>query len=196
MKLLATSDRKRFYLVPDDTSFRAGSLALSTMAGDTLMLRPDDLVGFEVPEGVARAFAAERAGRMTAEMADMQVKLDQVLAQARNQMSHITEAAGFGRSPEALLASLGVEANQDPNVVLRRLAEMVQTLGQDLPRVVDGTLGAQEKLAQLDKTLGGTPDRDPVQELLRTVAAPGTSPELQRAAQELAALQARLRSEE
>ncbi len=194
MRLYANADRSRFFLLPDAAALARGELKLTAMTGESFSVDGAAAARFEVPEAVAKAFAEHAAAGMASELTDMQIKLAETLGVARAQLNAIGKNAGLGGNPQEMLRKLGVDPTMEPEAALRALAAMTLDLSSELPKFIAGTLDAQATLGKLDATLGGA-GSDPIAALLETVAAPGTSPELQEAARKIAEMQKKLREE-
>lgn len=192
MKLLASADNRRFFLVPDGLALGRGDLELKSMSGERFSVSAAVVSAYEVPELVAKAYAEQAVSAMGAELVDMQVKLSEGMARAQAELRKVTAQAGLGDDPRQVLGKLGIDPTTPPEQLLVKLAEIARKIGEQAPKVVEGTMSAQDALANLDETLGGG-GSGKVEALLNDLAKPSNSPELQEAARRVAELQRKLR---
>lgn len=194
MTLYASADRKRFFLLPEPHGLPHGDLELGTLAGRSARVDGAAAAAYEIPETVAKAFAEQETARGVAELGDLQLRLGQLLGAAEHKLAGLASAAGLGNDPRAYAAKLGIDVDKDPDAALRQLAALGRALGQDVEKVVGGTMDARDLLAKMDGLgAGGGTAESAVSSLLDAARQPGMDPGLAAAAEQLAELERKLR---
>jgi hypothetical protein len=192
--LYASADRRHFYLLPEPHGLRSGDAEISTLAGRTARVDLAEAGAYEIPEAVAKVFAEQETARGVAELGDLQLRLGQLLGAAEQRLAGLASAAGLGNDPRAYAAKLGIDVEKDPDAALKQLAALGRALGQDVEKLVAGTIDAKDMLGKLDGLgSGGGTAESAVNSLLDAVRQPGTDPALAEAAAQLAELEKKLR---
>ena len=186
MVLLTNRDRSRFFLAPDAAALGAGDLELQSMAGDTVRVAADAAAGFEVPEAVARAWAEQHVGELTAALSAARAQFDQMSAEARRQIAELSARGGL-RNPDAILATLGVDPRAAPDELVRQLGDLVSRLAGALPDAARGLVALRDQLP-----LGPEPGASVGAVFAGVARDPDADPQLREAAAKLEALARKL----
>jgi hypothetical protein len=140
--LWRTLDGKRHFIIPDAEPRRPGSLALRSLAGDSLDVDPQWAQRFEVTEDAARAWAQEEFGFV---LSQLRQRIDAKLARERaslDEARHAPVAPGGALSPDAVPAAFAL---------LRKLPHAIlDSLSGDPARVTR----ANDELAAVEQRLG------------------------------------------
>jgi hypothetical protein len=188
MILLSTSDRRRYFLVPDPAALAAGELLVQSMTGESRSISAEAGARYEVPEAVARAWAEEQVGHLGNALAAAREQLDQITADARRDIEPLSRRAGL-QDPGKILAALGLDPAARPDHVLRQLVELVRRLGAELPDAARDLLALEGVLRAASPGAPTEPPPGRLDALLTALAGdPDADPELKQATAELQAL--------
>lgn len=140
--LWRTPDQERHFIIPDAEPRRSGSLALRSLAGDSLEADPEWAQRFEITEAEARAWAQEEFGFM---LGQLRQRIDAKLARERaslDEARHAPVAPGSALSPDAVPAAFALLCKL-PRAILN-------SLSGDPARVTQ----ANDELAAIEQRLG------------------------------------------
>jgi len=140
--LWRTLNHDRHFIIPDAEPRCSGSLALRSLAGDSLEVDPKWAQRFEVTEAEARAWAQEEFGFM---LGQVRQSIDAKLARGRaslDEARHAPIAPGSALSPDAVPAAFDL---------FRKLPRAIlDAVSGDAARVTQ----AQDELTAIERRLG------------------------------------------
>jgi hypothetical protein len=140
--LWRTLDGKRHFIIPDAEPRRSGSLALRSLAGDSLEVDQEWAQRFEVSEAEARAWAQEEFGFM---LGQLRQRIDANLARERASLDEARHA------PVAPGSALSFDAVPAAFALLRKLPRAIlDSVSGDPARVTQ----AKDELAEVERRLG------------------------------------------